>query len=132
MGQWNRYGVPPSGHSIASRAISISTSRGIRILAVSIKFVVFESLSETVEQAVSQGRACIGSIAVVSSDLGSAAEAAAHSIHRAPFRSQHQGDKWIAADYAVSTFDILTSISFGVNVPNMSPRATPNCGGSNG
>jgi hypothetical protein len=31
-----------------------------------------------VEQAVSQGHACIGSIAVVSSDLGGATEAAAH------------------------------------------------------
>jgi hypothetical protein len=57
----------------------------------------FESLSETVEQAVSQGHLCIGSIAVVSSDLGSAAEAAAHSIASRASRSQHQGDKWIAA-----------------------------------
>src|SRR5258707_8936414 len=45
---------------------------------------------------------------------------------RAPFRSQHQGDKWIAAVYAVSAFDILKSGSFEVNVTDMSPRATSN------
>jgi len=45
---------------------------------------------------------------------------------RGPFRSQHQGDKWIAAVYAVSAFDILKSVSFEVNVTDMSPRATSN------
>ena len=46
---------------------------------------------------------------------------AAHSIASRAISNQLHGDKWIAAHYAVSTFDILISVSFGVNVPNMSP-----------
>jgi hypothetical protein len=46
------------------------------LLMISSQIRCFESLSETVEQAVSQSHACIRSIAVVSSDLGSAAETA--------------------------------------------------------
>src|SRR5258707_4482495 len=43
---------------------------------------------------------------------------------RAPFRSQHQGDKWIAAGYDVSVFDILQIGWFLVDGNNTAPPPT--------
>jgi hypothetical protein len=49
---------------------------------------------------------------------------AAHAIESRAISNQLHGDKWIAADYAVSTFDILTSVSFGGTSPICPTRNT--------